>query len=634
VLMTDHSQDASAGCAHYPGKSNFQMLPVSECIAKVLAEVPAELRTSRVPLDLALGHFLASDVVAQTPIPSFPVSIMDGFAVRTRDGPGRYPVDILDGATAGGPALAELQQGHVRYITTGAPLPDGADAVVMVEDTTQVWEGDRLFIEIGVSCKVGSNIRQVGSDTRAGELVLCKGTAVGAGELGIIAALGLTEVDVFRMPRVAVLSTGDELVDVSPSAGLDQRRGQIFDCNRPMLRGLIREAGAEPMDFGIVRDDVGALRGNFDAALADADIIVTSGGVSRGSKDHMKSLLAEMGAVHFGEMCMKPGKPTTFATVPATGPEARSKLVFALPGNPGSCFVTFKLLVLPAIYQLRGKPTGSAVFPRVDVELAQDVQMDPVRPEYHRAVARWEGGRMLADSTGFQRSSRVASVATANCLLELPARAGKLSKGTVVEALLIGHAAGCGGLSAEPGGYPRVASTPQEVAKAMDVAQPTSPPSAQLPSPMALTQRFGRVCVLVGDEEASKELAECLQRAGFTDGMVQRDVFPADIGAMRVVIEAWTAEDVPRTLVLILGHFGFGTQENAIVETIRSVVHCEAKSIGVEMLHAGLRRSPLLMCEQLVVGVRHQSLIVTVPSLAPGETLGALWPILPHLELQ
>ncbi|CAE7202458.1 CNX1 [Symbiodinium natans] len=204
--------------------------------------------------------------------------------------------------------------------------------------------------------------------------------------------------------------------------------------------------------MGYVSDDPSKLRATLASAFQQADVVITSGGVSRGSKDYIKELLSEIGEIHFGEMCMKPGKPSTFATV--AGPEAQSKLFFGLPGNPVSCFVTFKLLAAPALERLRGLPQADPIYPRVDAELAGSVEMDPVRPEYHRARARWESGRIVAESTGFQRSSRIASIAEANCLLEIPKNKGTLPKGTVVKALLLPH--GSRSLAPSPEGFPGV----------------------------------------------------------------------------------------------------------------------------------------------------------------------------------
>lgn len=643
----------------YPGKSPYKMLPVDECVAAVTRNTGGALESVLLPLAEALGLVLAHDVAAQAPVPAFPASIMDGFALRSGDGRGRYPVDAVAGATAGGPSLGPLPDGHVRYITTGALVPEGADAVAKVEDTKEVWENGQLMIEINCTSKRGANIRQIGSDTAQGEVVLHRGTRIGAGEVGILAGLGLAWVEVHRRPRVALLSTGDELVDVGDAGSRDERRGQVVDCNRPMLHALLKEAGAEPVDFGIVRDEPGRLRDVLQSALASADVVVTSGGVSRGSKDHVKPLLVELGHVHFGEMCMKPGKPTTFATIPlpavgeagnsavsASTPFApRQRLVFALPGNPASCFVTFKLLVVPALEQLRGRPVGTPVYPRVDAELMQAVEMDPVRPEYHRAVARWQDGRIVAESTGFQRSSRVASCATANCLLELPARPGLMPKGTVVKALLLsGGSSGSGcGLSPEPCGYP--AQTEASVVAAV-VAVAVAPLSVA-PTAEAASVKWKRPCrvglLAVGPEGAAAkdEAIGCLCAVGVEGSSLVRTSVAADGEAVRGVIASWSngspcsagSASAPTEMcdvILVLGRLGLSAGDAAVVTAVRTLLDREMPGLCDVVLRAGLPRSPLVMLAQLVAGLRNQTLVVTVPDIAPAESIRAVWPLLAH----
>ncbi|CAK0861995.1 unnamed protein product, partial [Prorocentrum cordatum] len=396
-------------------------------------------------------------------------------------------------------------------------------------------------------------------------------------------------VEVYPRARLAILSTGDELVDLAAGAARDERRGQIVDCNRPMLRALAAEAGAEPVDLGICGDEPGALRERLAAALRSADVVVTSGGVSRGSKDHMKALLAELGQVHFGEMCMKPGKPTTFATVPlaADGPGAaegpgRPRLVFALPGNPVSCFVTFKLLVAPAIQRLQGWPAGAPLYPRVDAELAQDVEMDPQRPEYHRAVARWDGGRVLAESTGFQRSSRVASVCGANCLLEIPSQKGSLARGTVVKALLLpGAGGGCLAAGPPPGALGRPLA--ERAAGARRAAR--RPARGRAWRRRAPRGRAGRPA---GRRRPGRQPGRARGgRRGREPAGCPRGEWSDDSDASRP----------PRRLILVLGGGGLGGRAAAAAQAVRGALHRDAPGVADALLREGLRQSPLAMLE-------------------------------------
>lgn len=647
----------------YPGKSPYPMLPIDACVSTVLANVGGALGVESVPLAESLSRALSCDITAPAPIPALPTSIMDGFAVRAAEGAGRYAVDAVEGATAGGGCLAPLSVGHVRYITTGAPLPEGSDAVVKVEDTEESWEDGALWINISVTSKPGANVRKVGSDTREGELLLRAGTVVGAGEVGLLAAFGHGHVPVIRRPCVAFFSTGDEVVDVHSSSSIDLQRGQIVDCNRPMLQALITESGATPLDLGIVRDEPGALRDALLRGVRDADIVVSSGGVSRGSKDHMKPILEEMGHVHFGEMCMKPGKPTTFATVPspAEGPDRRPRLVFALPGNPVSCFVTFRLLAVPALQQLSGRPAGAAAYPRVDAVIAQPVEMDPVRPEYHRALARFEEGRIVAHSTGFQRSSRVASVAGANCFLELPNKVGVLPAGTTVKALLLPSAgAGQGSLHADPLGYPHACSAqpvlpPQQLdAGANGNVSGRVPVITDVASTPTTEARCAAICgvLAIGDDGAAaqNEVLDCLQALGHdSSAALQQCLLPPGpggasgtgvdeahlallAGQLREVLRSWTEGSKACNLVVVLGSWGLAAYDAKLAGALQAELHRELPGISDIILRSGLAHSPLAMLTQPVAGVRHGCLVAALPAVAAAASLRGIWPYLAHID--
>jgi gephyrin len=413
------------------------MLPVTDALEIVLAHaepLPAET----ISIHDALGMVLAEDAVASTPLPPFPASVKDGYAVVADDGPGVYPV--VGEVTAGRVADFWVKPGSVAYITTGAPLPPGADAVIQIEDTEPLLsEGGQARVRILAQARFGQDVRPVGMDVAAGTTVLAAGDLLGPAEIGLLATTGITNAPVFRRPRVAILSTGDELRE--PGDTLDL--GQIWDSNRATLGAAVRQAGGVPIDLGISGDTQAALETNVRRGLAEADILLTSGGVSMGELDLIKPLLEEAGTIHFGRMRMKPGKPLTFATVPVQedGRE-RTRLVFGLPGNPVSSLVTFYLMGVPALRKLAGYPNPR--LQRVQAHLAQSLRLDPERPEYHRAALHWDGGLnggdggYLAVSTGSQASSRLLSMRTANALLELPQAEGELAAGAVVWALLIG----------------------------------------------------------------------------------------------------------------------------------------------------------------------------------------------------
>ena len=415
------------------------MLAVPEALAIVLAQAQP-LAPARRPLTTVQGLVLAEAAIAPAPLPPFPASTKDGYAVVAADGAGEYPV--VGEATAGRLATFAVTPGTVAYITTGAPLPPGADAVVMVEETDARPDVDgRRMVHIRQSVAPGADVRPVGFDVMAGEALLPAGTRLGAAEVGLLATAGLAEVAIVPPPRVALLSTGDELVDV----GATPAAGQILDSNRAMLAAAVAAAGGTVIDLGIARDDQAQLAAGIQRGLQEADMLLTTGGVSMGELDFVKPLLEQAGSVHFGRLRMKPGKPCTFATVAVGG---RRRLLFGLPGNPVSSLVTFYLLALPALRRLAGWPDPA--LPRVQAHLAQPLPLDPARPEYHRATVRWDRlrndgrGGFVAQSTGNQASSRLLSMRSANALLELPAGEGVLPAGAVVDALLIGEVGGEG----------------------------------------------------------------------------------------------------------------------------------------------------------------------------------------------
>ncbi len=410
-------------------KSPYPMLSVEEALAVVLAQ-SQPLPPVTQPLTAARGAILASDITAPEPLPPFPASTKDGYAVVSADGPGAYP--LVGEVTAGAPADFEVAPGTVAYIATGAPLPAGADAVVMIEETEKLeTRSAPAQIHIKTQVQPGADVRPLGVDVQAGQTVLAAGERLDAAEIGLLATAGVVDVPIYPRPKVAVLSTGDELIEPGNPLG----PGQIRDSNRAMLLAAIDAVGGEPLDLGISGDSQQALNARVQTGLAQADILLTSGGVSMGDLDLVKPLLEHAGTVHFGRVRMKPGKPVTFATADAQGCR---RLVFGLPGNPVSSLVTFYLFAVPALRKLAA--WRDPRLRQVQARLAQPLPLDAYRPEFHRATLHWDGEQscFVAASTGSQASSRLLSMRTANALLALPQRAGSLPTGAAVDALLIG----------------------------------------------------------------------------------------------------------------------------------------------------------------------------------------------------
>ncbi|KAF2967377.1 hypothetical protein GQX73_g6213 [Xylaria multiplex] len=445
------SNDPSLGPSRRSRESPYPMLSVDDALQKIREYTPAsEIITSKVDTSLT-GRVLAEDVTAREHVPGFRASIVDGYAVVVpKDGKlnGVFPVVSVSHAAPGeSNEVKELKEGEIARITTGAPLPPGATSVIMVEDTelkTMTDDGrEEKEVQITVDgVREGENVREIGSDIKAEDVVLGKGELISAvgGEIGLMAAVGVAEVKTYRKPVVGVLSTGDEIVQHDRPG--DLRLGEVRDTNRITLMCAAREQGFEVIDLGIAADTPGTLEQTLRDALRRVDLVITSGGVSMGELDLLKPTIERSlgGSIHFGRVAMKPGKPTTFATVPVKNDagERINKVIFSLPGNPASALVTFHLFVLPSLHQMSGiSPAGLS---KVPVFLAHDFILDKSRPEYHRAVVVVDStGRLVATSTGGQRSSKVGSLRGANSLLCLPSGKEPLKKGTRVDALLMGH---------------------------------------------------------------------------------------------------------------------------------------------------------------------------------------------------
>lgn len=402
-------------------ESPYPMVSIAEARRLIMARV-RPLGVEEVDALSAEGRVLAADLRSPEDVPDLPKASMDGYALRSADGLAERRV--LAELTAGMAEGLELGPGTAARIMTGAPMPRGADAMIPVELT----EESAGVLRVPRALQPGDYVHAVGQDIGRGELVLPKGTALGPAEIGLLATLGITRAPVYRRPLVAVLATGDEVGE--PWAA--RPAGGVRDSNRYALMAAAREAGCETISLGIARDDYGTQREAIARGLAEADVLLTSGGVSMGTRDLIKPILAELGAVHFGRISFKPGKPTTFATAQIGGVE---KLAFGLPGYPVSSLVSFEVFVRPALRAMQGDANPER--PLVQVTLTTPIRPAPDRPEYQRATVRWEGGRLTAASTGGQGSSRLLSLRGANALLLVPAGTETYPAGAELEAILI-----------------------------------------------------------------------------------------------------------------------------------------------------------------------------------------------------
>jgi len=425
------------GVAGRARESPYPMISVEEAQGIVLEKCKLLLNTSAdgslmsigtetVNYSDSLGRVLAENVTAQEPLPPFPASIKDGYAVLSGDGAG---VRRVRGESSAGysPNMQPLKSGEIVRINTGAPVPPGADAVVMVENTKLVKansEGEEVEVEILAAPVPGLDIRPIGSDISLGEEVLSVGNLLGPGEVGVLAAVGVTQVLVAKQPVVALLSTGNEI----QVPGEKLLPGHVRDSNKTTLTSLLKDKGFSVMDAGIARDDLAELTGKLRAALGQADLLVTTGGVSMGDRDLLRQVLVSdfNAEIHFARVNMKPGKPTTFATCQVGG---KSKLILGLPGNPVSATVTCHLYVLPACRLMAGQSGYMPGILRAKLQSSVPIKLDS-RPEYQRVWLRFEAGESVgvATPTGNQISSRLTSVARANGLLILPPRSEKVKE--------------------------------------------------------------------------------------------------------------------------------------------------------------------------------------------------------------
>ncbi len=372
------------------------------------------LGTDEIAIEDALDRILAQDVAAVGDVPPFPCSAMDGYAVRA--GAAGRQLTVVGESRAGTPALRQLTDGQAIRISTGAAIPDGAEAVIRQEDV----EGDGRTIRTLTAIDEGMNVRYAGEDMRDGTVVLPAGAMLGAAELGAVVAAGGAEVVVARRPRVAVLCTGDELRAPGEPLG----PGEIHNSNAPMLVSLATRSGAVTLPVQRLPDDPEATEAALASALADADVVVVSGGVSVGPHDHVKPALEALGVEEvFWRVALQPGGPTWFG-------ERDGRLVFGLPGNPVSAFVTFSLFARPALAAMQGARAAGLLVR--EALLAEAVPRNPTREQAVRVRLERRDGMTVAIPNGPQGSHVMSSLLGADALAFIPHGEGELAAGSKV----------------------------------------------------------------------------------------------------------------------------------------------------------------------------------------------------------
>lgn len=394
-------------------------LSVADARARILAEIEPVRGTEKVALRSALGRVAAADVVSPLDVPAHTNAAVDGYALAGSELPteGSKEFRVVGTAWAGRPFTGVVGRGECVQIMTGAPIPTGADTVVLQENVEA--SAERVSIPSGEQPRL--NVRAAGEDVAKGELALSAGKRIQPAELGMLASLGFGEVFVYRRPRVAFFSTGDELRSIGEPLGL----GQVYDSNRYTLYGMLTQLGVEIQDMGVIRDDREAVHQAFVEAAAHADAIITSGGVSVGEADHVKAALDALGKMSFWQVAMRPGRPLTFGRV-------GNAAFFGLPGNPVAVMVTFYQLVQPGLRRLMGEPAPAAP-PMFSARSLSALQTRLGRTEFIRGVlARDESGELVVRSTGGQGSGILSSMSEANCFIVLPPECGDTEPGAIV----------------------------------------------------------------------------------------------------------------------------------------------------------------------------------------------------------
>ena len=409
-----------ASCADDYDPNSMPVAKARAFIHQFLQPVSGVLR---VPVRTALGRVLAEDVHSPVDVPAHRNSAMDGWAMRGADlGAGEATLTEVGASFAGRPFGGKVGAGQCVRIMTGGVVPEGADTVVMQERA----KASGKSITFAAGARTGQNVREAGEDLKAGSVALSRGRIVRPAELGLVASLGVGEVAVYRPLRVAFFSTGDELKSVGTALG----EGEIYDSNRYTIHGMLTRLGCEALDMGVVRDDPKLLEKAFAEACASADVVITSGGVSVGEADFVKSMLGQMGEVVFWKIAMKPGRPLAYGKIGAAH-------FFGLPGNPVSVMVTFYQFVRDALLVLMGANPVEPV-PTFRATCSTRLKKAPGRTEFQRGIlTRAADGSLSVKPTGEQGSGILKSMSDANCFIILDDATGNVEPGTSVEVQLL-----------------------------------------------------------------------------------------------------------------------------------------------------------------------------------------------------
>ena len=402
-------------CCDTPG-----LMPVEQAKEKIWQAIDAISATEVCLLEQGVGRVLAEDLYSPLNVPPNDNSAMDGYALRIEDLKSQDSLTLIGKSLAGHPYEGNVGEGQCVRIMTGAKMPEGADTVVMQENTSQ--QDDTVTFLVKPSH--GTAVRKMGEDILKGNRVMSKGRQLSPIDIGQLASLGIGRISVFRKVKVALISTGDEIT----APGEELARGNIFDSNRPALRAMLSKLPIDIIDLGIIRDDKTALEEAFRLADKEADLVLTSGGVSVGEADYTKEVLQEMGQIHFWKLAIKPGKPLAFGKLP-------NSVFFGLPGNPVSAMVTFHQIALPTLQLMSGRTPSHTL--QLSATAFTPFKKRAGRTDYQRAIC-WtdEHGQLQAKPTGSQGSGILSSISHGNCYVVLEQDRGHVEAGEQVTVQL------------------------------------------------------------------------------------------------------------------------------------------------------------------------------------------------------
>lgn len=402
------------------------LLPIDQAINLMRDAITPITDTEKICLADALDRVLGEPIYSSINVPGHDNSAMDGYALRHQDIDIQTPLLLVGQALAGHPFNGELTRGQCVRIMTGAVVPTGADTVVMQENTSAT--GEHIYIHN--AAKFGENIRRAGEDIAINSQVFAQGKRINPVDIGLLASLGIVDVCVFKRVKVAVLSTGDELKPLTQKL----QAGDIYDSNRPTLIALLSRLNVEVIDIGCIADDPVKITDAFTKAIALADVVISSGGVSVGDADYTKDVLESLGKINFWKVAMKPGKPFAFGTLHKHHSNSPNGWFFGLPGNPVSAVVTYHQLVVPALRYLAGEEQLEVLALKANAR--SDLKKQPGRADYQRGHVNMQGDENQVISTGNQSSGVLSSLAQANCYIVLEQERGAVNSGEKVTVVL------------------------------------------------------------------------------------------------------------------------------------------------------------------------------------------------------